>query len=221
MIYATVACHRGDLDKLQRSTASLGLPKDQIIVVANGDNPPTAEEVPAATVITYPDKGFSLTNWWNAGIDWIYERAEGSFEVFVFNADCYTDLETLNSLSDALRRQDLAIVSPDQGSAVRPGKIHVETRLIPIANKNLRLWGCAFMLKGELKLRCDPAFRFYYNDDDIEWQGRQAGGVGIVGGTQVDHPYAGNLSRTMSPQLHQFAAEDREKFKIKWGNYPH
>jgi hypothetical protein len=190
-------------------------------MVANGDDPPTAEEVPAATVITYPNDGFSLTNWWNAGIDWVYERAKGEFEVFVFNADCYTDLESLKNLSKALRQYNLAVVCPDQGGVLQPSQVHIETRLIPVANKNLRLWGCAFMLRGDLRFRCDPAFRFYYNDDDIEWQGRQAGGVGIVGGVQMDHPLAGNLSRTMTPELHRFAAEDREKFKAKWGSYPH
>jgi hypothetical protein len=220
-IYAVAASHRGDLEKIRRSTVALGLPKDQIVVVANGENPPTQEEVPAATVVTYPNDGFSLTNWWNAGIDWVYERATDPFEVFVFNADCYTDLHALETLSRTLRQHGLAIVCPDQAGVLRPGQLHVETRLVPVGNKALRLWGCAFMLNGDKRLRCDPAFRFYYNDDDIEWQGRQVGGVGIVGGVRMDHPMGGTLSAIMSPELHRFAAEDREKFRNKWGSYPH
>lgn len=219
-IYAVAAAHREDLDKVQRSVAALGLDKDKVVVVANGENPIRSDELPDARVLQYPQDGFNLSAWWNYGIDYVRTHADEPYEIFVFNADCFTTFEDLLKLAHSLRLHNLSVVGPDQGRVCKDS-VHIEKRLQPVSDKQYRLPGYAFMLEGESGIRMDENIRFWYNDDDLEWTGRSLKGVGLVRDVQVDHPYAGNLSCRMNPTLHQYANEDREYFFNKWGNYPH
>jgi GT2 family glycosyltransferase len=220
-VWAVAACHRADLEKIQSSTTKLGLPANRVIVVSNGEEPILSGEVPSARVIQYPDNGnFNLSAWWNYGIDYVRTHATDEYEIFVFNADCYTTPNTVEKLRSVMRLHDLSVVGPDQ-CQVAQGPVHVETNLHPVYDKRYRLTGYAFMIAGESGIRCDENIRFWYNDDDIEWQGRSLKGTGLVQGLRVDHPAAGNLSCSMGPLLQQYAREDREYFRNKWGAYPH
>jgi hypothetical protein len=220
-VWAVAACHRADLDKIRVSAEKLGLPANRVVVVANGEEPPLSHEIPAARVIQYPSTGdFNLSAWWNYGIDYVRTHAEGQYEIFVFNADCYTTPRDVEKLAKALRQYDLSVVGPDQ-CQIAQQPVHIEDRLQPVYDKRYRLTGYAFMIAGESEIRCDENIRFYYNDDDVEWQGRSRKGVGLVQGVRVQHPPAGNLSRTMGPLLQQYAREDRNYFRNKWGAFPH
>lgn len=201
---------------MNASIDALQMPKSRVVIVANGENPPQAKELPKATVISYPTSEYCMSNWWNAGLDYAASKAKGKYEVFISNADTIVSGEVVEALAKALRTHDLAATGPDQADAVQ-GDIHIETRAEPF-DLRYRLPGYAFMLRGELDLRADPQFRHWYLDDDLEWQARQAGGTGIVKGLKVYHPPGGN---PLPPMLQQFAAEDREKFAAKWGTYPH
>lgn len=219
-IYAVAAAHREDLPKVQRSVAALGLPRGRIVVVANGDNPIRPQELPDAVVLQYPLPGFNLSAWWNYGIDFVRTSTRKPCEIFVFNADCYTTLEDVETLAQNLRRYNLSVVGPDQGR-ICTSEVHIERRLQPIPDKRYRLPGYAFMFAGESNIRLDANIRFWYNDDDLEWLGRSLDGVGLVRDVYVDHPLSGNLSCRMNPMLRGFAEEDREYFHDKWGSYPH
>lgn len=214
---ALAACHRPDIPKMNQALAHMGFSKYRVVVVANGRESPTQEEIPNAIVIEYPTYEYCMPNWWNWGLSFISDGlAIGNHEIFIFNADTFAHGSDVLQLSQALRDHDLAATGPDQSDRVQ-GSIHKETRAEPF-DLGYRLPGYAFVLKGELGLRADPRFRHWYIDDDLEWQARLAGGTGLVPGVKVQHPANGN---PLSPMLQQFAAEDREKFKIKWGVYPH
>lgn len=216
--YAVAACHRPDILKMNSTLDMLGFRKEHVVIVANGENPPTQEEIPSATVIQYPTLEYCMPNWWNMGLDYVQDIAGPVHNVFIFNADTYADYSTVTVLGTVLRDKDLAAVGPDRFNTLPRGFVLQNDRLEPEYNQAYRMTGYAFVLRGELGLRADPKFRHWYLDDDLEWQARANGGVGMVGGLTVGHPPAGN---PLSPTLQQWAAEDREKFKVKWGNYPH
>lgn len=215
-IYAVAACHRPDVDQMKESLKVLDFPKSRVIIVSNGEDQPTARDFPEATVVKYPTLEYCMPNWWNAGLDFIQGKTKKPHEVFIFNADTIATKGTVVGLAEALREYALAATGPDQSGVIRD-PVHVEHRTEAF-DLRYRLPGYACMLKGELGLRADPQFRHWYLDDDLEWQARRAGGTGIVQGLRVQHPPNGN---PLTPRLTQFADEDREKFKIKWGMYPH
>lgn len=215
-VYAVAACHRPDIEKMKEALGHLGFPKDRVVVVANGVDPPTTEDFPEATVITYPTLEYCMPHWWNLGLEYITARETENYEVFVFNADTFAKGSDVLILAKALRDYDLAATGPDQTGLVT-SDIYIETRLTP-QDIRFRLPGYAFVLRGELELRADPKFRHWYIDDDIEWQARSHGGTGLVKGVRVQHPIEGN---TLTPMLVEFAHEDLERFKDKWGTYPH
>lgn len=218
-VYAVAATHRPDLDKMNDSIRLLGLPKGRVVVVSNGVDRPRAEEIPEATVVDYADLEYNMPHWWNVGLDEVSRRADGEpYEVFVFNADTGADHDVVVRLAEVLRENDLAATGPDRFNSIPAGQVIENHDLSPMNNMNHRMTGYAFVLRGELELRADPQFRHWYIDDDLEWQARHAGGVGMVGGLTVRHPYGGN---PLTPVLAQWAVEDRERFQAKWGSYPH
>lgn len=218
-LYAVACTYRKDIDNMNKTLEMMNLPRNRVFVVANGENPPTSKDIPKATVLQYPTDEFNMANWWNMGLDHVHRKAKGKpYEVFVFESSTFATQDVVVKLAQTLREYDLAAVSPDRWGYLPAGYVHVEKKLEPLTDMSYRMTGYAFVLKGELGLRADPKFRNWYPDDDLEWQARQAGGVGMVGQVRVGHPHIGS---DLTPMLQQFADEDREKFKEKWGCYPH
>lgn len=196
----------------------MGLGK-KIVVVSNGEDPPTPDEIPEARVLIDRDPVYNMPRWWNMGLDYVAEQNRGkNYEVFIFGSDTMAHHDTVIRLAEVLRESDLAATCPDRYGILPDNYIHFEDRLETIRDMNYRMTGYAFVLRGELEMRADPQFRSWYIDDDLEWQARERGGTGMVGGLRVGHPLTGS---PLSPMLQQWATEDREKFKTKWGAYPH
>ena len=165
-IWAVAATHRPDIDKMNRTLGLLKLPKSRVVVVANGENPPTKTEISDATLLTYKDPVYNMPNWWNMGLEWISKRTKGKpYEVFVFGSDTMVSNAAVVKLAETLREYDLAATSPDRWNTLPEGHVHVETRLEPQPNMAVRMTGYAFVLKGELELRADPKFRSWYIDE--------------------------------------------------------
>lgn len=72
-----------------------------------------------------------------------------------------------------------------------------------------RMYGPAFILRGEAKIRCDERLRWWWNDTDFDWKARAAGGMVVVPGPYVHnkHPNAS----TVGVNAEQ-AGRDRETF---------
>jgi hypothetical protein len=71
----------------------------------------------------------------------------------------------------------------------------------------------ALLVRGELGIRHDPEFRWWFADDDFELQHRAAGGTILVGGVHMEH----DGSTAMTGARKEFAVEDEVKFLRKWG----
>lgn len=214
--WGITACHRPDIELTRRTLQLQRLPADRVILVANGPEPPTQAEIPEATVIATREQEISLTRWWNEALEYVSARAPAVHNIYVFDADSMASPAVVRQLAVVLRRESVAATCPDRHGTLTDGDVHIERRLVA-QPQALRMTGYCFMLRGELGLRADTQFRFWYCDDDMEFQARVAGGVGMVGGCSVGHPVTG---RPPSPYIQRCAEEDREKFIQKWGTHP-
>lgn len=79
-----------------------------------------------------------------------------------------------------------------------------------------RMIGYAFVVDGQANLRADERFRWWYGDDDLEWQARAAGGTVRVGGVTVEHLYS-NASTYENPTLVAQTEVDAQSFIAKRG----
>lgn len=213
-IYVTIPCHRAYrellydcLDSLHRDNIS----PHNIFVIANGEDPIKLGEIGGMARLIPYEGDWNMSKWWNLGMDAAACAAHGrEHEVLVLNADATIEPGFTPALQHALRQYDLAITAPDL-HGVNTDFLRVNRALTPL-RKAESMPGCAFMLRGEADLRCDTRFPGWFNDDDIEWQGRSRGGVGMVSDAIVHHTDHGCGD--------QFRDEGLAMFREKWGQDP-
>lgn len=206
-------CHRPRLDDLHDSLAHLAHPARQTVVTTTLPEPVRAADVAAAQVIVNTEPGINISRWWNRGLDWIAQRQDGPYNVLLMESDVRLAPATLTELVHVLRTHDVAMAGADWLNALQPGQVEIRHALEP-ATPPHRIPGICMLVRGELGLRFDEEFRWWYADDDFEWQHRKAGGTALVGGTSLHHPAGHQLDgeRTV------YAVEDHAKFVAKWGS---
>lgn len=215
--YVTIPCHRPYVDLLKTCIKSLqddGVDLRHILVVSNGEDPIWEKDFGAhdTPVILGYRGDWNMSKWWNFGMDWAASDAAGrDHEVLVLNADATVEPGCIEKLSSALRTFDLAIAAPDYYKTNGKRAVRINNELIPLM-KSESMPGCAFMVRGEIDLRCDTRIPGYFNDDDIEWQGRTRGGVGMVRDAVVNHVDHGCGQ--------EYSEEGLLVFWSKWGNDP-
>jgi hypothetical protein len=82
-----------------------------------------------------------------------------------------------------------------------------------------RMCPWAFVVKGELGLRADEQFAWWFGEDDFSRAAIDAGGVIAVPGPMVINAHAVE-STAQSPVLTELAEKDRAAFVAKWGGMP-
>lgn len=218
--WVVTPCHRGRLDELRDMLCSLDHDPAHVVVVTTLPDPIEGDDVAerADHVVVFEKPGMLFGEWFNLGFDYIasHETDEKS-EVVCIGSSLRGDPETIPALRTALRLNDLSMVGPDMFSRMRAGETIVEYVTDRRTLENRVLANC-FMVAGELGLRFDPEFRWWYSDDDLEMQARHIKPVGNVGGVRcvMTHPDGHYLSE----QQAIWAAEDRVKFVTKWGREP-
>lgn len=80
-----------------------------------------------------------------------------------------------------------------------------------------RMYGPAYILRGDAGIRCNERLKWWWNDTDMDWKARGAGGMVMVPGPYVHNKYP-NAS-TVGVNAEQ-AGRDREAFKEIWGWLP-
>jgi hypothetical protein len=211
--WVLVPCHRPRLTELRASLVNLGLPAERTVVVTTEPEPIGPTQVKAAAVLLSPEPAINISRWWNLGLDWIAAQHEPGepYEVLCMESDVRITFETLARLHLALRMKRLAMVGADwYGVAQEP--VEIRRDLVPETIQH-RIPGVCMLVAGELGLRFDEQFRWWYADDDFEWQHRKAGGTGLVRGTMIGH----GPGRVLTGELAQYAAEDYQRFVAKWG----
>lgn len=205
-------CHKPRLDDLRESLTYLGHMPARTVVVTTLPEPIGPDDLdPCVTVLLSEEPGVNISRWWNLGLDYIARNGDGPYEVLLMESDVRITRETVEVLTREMRARQLAMVGADwYGAAREQIEVCREAVTTPIVN---RIPGVCMLVAGELGLRFDPQFRWWYADDDFVWQHRVNGGTGLVRGQAIGH----NGGTPLEGQLAQFAVEDAAKFQAKWG----
>ena len=203
-----------DVKGLHKSVGR-AIPPHRRVVVTTLPNPIHMNDLETPTILFASDE-FNIGKWWNTGLDWIEERAGGEpYQVVMAESDARFRWQDIPYLAFMLRDNNFSAVGPDWHHAITDGVPFRNQRLQPVNFKH-RLCGVASMVAGEIGLRRDENFRWWYSDDDAEWRLRQfKGGTGIIPNTTLKHaggtPIVGDIAK--------MCAEDLEKFKAKWNGH--
>jgi GT2 family glycosyltransferase len=192
---------------------------DEIFLFDNDSVVPVREAdveglAPRVTILEREGRGVIHKNW-NEGWNIAAVKAAGEpFNIAFLNNDIRVESEFLASLSRALRSgPDIGAVYPNFDDRPQARGILQSTEgIAPDGGMS----GFAFMLRGEIGIRFDEAFRWWYGEQDLEIRVRRAGyRVCCVTDVRIRHlePYR---STAENPDLAYLAARDREYFEQKW-----
>lgn len=208
-----VPCQRSRVGLLHRLLGSLQHPPDRVVVVATLPDPILPEDVTevAAHVLLHKEPEQFISRWWNQGLAYIAGLADTEHEVLAVSSDYVGTADSVRLLARFLREHDLGMVGPDHHSAAaRFWDLTTPRGVLD------RVPGACWMLRGELGLRVDEDYRWWYSDDDLEMQARQHGRVGVLPGTGL----LPGADTPLSQEKQRWAAEERRKFTAKWGIEP-
>lgn len=209
--WVLVPCQFSRLAMLKNLLVSLDHPTEKVVVVTT-----IPEVIRKDDLIGYSEHVLiidspSIACWWNAGLDYIKTRTQKFHEVLAISSD-YTGTNYSVAMLGAFMRQHGLTMSGPNPHTDQPKFFTLATPRNPLD----RVPGACWMLAGESGLRADEQFRWWYSDDDLDMQARQAGGSGSIPGTGL----VGGPDTPLSEQKFQWAAEDRQKFISKWGLEP-
>lgn len=211
-------CKRSRLGELKAMLASLAADPAGVVVVTTLPDPILAHDLQgvAGHLLTFEREGLLFGQWLNHGLDYLAQDPDGPYEVLCIGSSLRGAPDTVPTLRRALRSERLTMCGPDLFGRVAGHEVEQHR------DDDRTLWnrvpGTCFMVAGELGLRCDDQFRWWYSDDDLEMQARQHGPVGLVGGAGVT--LTAPNGHPLSDEQHQWAVEDRAKFVSKWNREP-
>lgn len=211
-------CKRSRVGELLRMIDSLEVDPARVVVVTTMPDPIEGDDVLGCAdhVVVFERPGLRFGEWFNLGFDYIASRDSTPYEVLCIGSSVLGSGHTIPTLRGALRGHDLAMCGPDLFGRLTAGVVE-EHRYDDRTLWN-RVPGVCFMVAGELGLRFDPEFRWWYSDDDLEMQARLLAPVAIVGraGVSLTHP----TGHCLSVEQELWAIEDRAKFVAKWDREP-
>lgn len=214
--YAIVPTHNRP-GRLVALVASLAKQTDMIVVLDNASAPPVDEqqlELAAGgarvVVIREPLQPPNLAAFWNVMLDQCAHHAQeyetDAYDVAILNDDAIVPAGWYDACSTGLRGHATAVIA--HTGPTTPALL-TELHNDP----GNRMTPHAFVIRGELGLRADEAMHWWYQDSDLDWRGRLAGGVLSVAGPRVVNALANTT--TVGP-LAERAGLDRIAFEKKW-----
>jgi glycosyltransferase involved in cell wall biosynthesis len=216
---------------LRQAIASIVDQVDEIYVIDNG----LQEPVPTAFHEEFGDKvyiaqvdmsdGLNLSKLWNIGLELAAGQVgpEEQYEVAVINDDAIVPEGWFDAVVRVMRfnedgtpwEKPFAAGCSDPDGRLTMPMVHFEPGPIGLQT---RLCGWAHIHAGEIGLRYDEDLVWWFQDDDMDWAAREAGGMVMIPGFPVANQFPNGQ---MTPELHHQAGLDREAFGRKWGGrYP-
>lgn len=197
-----------------------------IIVLDNASNPPVSPEdlLPEASPefleVIYidrqpPNLAYNMNVGFEFAQNWAQDEGHPQWNVVMLCDDIDLPEGWLATVSHWLR----------DGPAVAASThtIHAQTqpllKLEPDADIYNRMQGSAFMVRGEVGLRADESMQWWWQDQDLDWQARQKGGMIIAPGPVAINRKPNDFTYSI-PGLGEQAGRDREAFGRKWGFIP-
>lgn len=229
--YALIPTHDRPFE-LARLVGQLETWADTIVIIDNASTPPVSEtELRAAHpdttvfVVDWPDQPPNLYRLWNVGFDTIRLHAVaqginsgrlGQWDVAVLNDDTLLPDGWAEYVSSSLRNSPAAAASTFPfGSPICEAPPLLKTR--HDSNIGSRMCPWAFILRGEVGLRADENFGWWWGDTDLDWQACNAGGVLLLPGPVPANTLANS---TTVGVLAEQAGRDGQYFVDKWGHRP-
>lgn len=198
--------------------------KDQvsyILVIDNASQPPlhTVLEKPTGTPLTFlrdMTQPANLPRLWNIGFEQIRMLAEDpmDWKIAVLTDDVRIPEGWFKAVSEAMDRNGAVAgcSSPFHSHLVQEiVKLHPDT---DITN---RMFGPAFIIQGSAGLEADERLKWWWNDTDLDWQARLAGGMVVIPTHPVLNRYPNESSVGVNAEQ---AGRDRQTFLEKWGFNP-
>lgn len=167
---------------------------DRVVVVSHSaPYMPGPAHGSKCTVLRYEWRVPNISDMWNLGLDQVHRMADGRpYDVAVLNDDAIVPVNWFTRVTWGMRQHKAS------AGCVKRADDH-------------RMAGHAFILDGDVGLRADPQFRWWYGDDDLE---RRAGKVAFVPGEGVEHRHPNS---TTVGVLREIADADKQRFERKWG----
>ena len=165
-----------------------GVPEKQIVIVHTKEN---NEPYPKVNNI-YDTGELNIQRWWNKGID--YALARGARYVAVLNDDVELADNPLIKIVDGMKSQNAILGYPYPF----PG------------------WTCGYCWVLDLAsdVRPDEQFRWWYGDNDLNFQAREKDGIVAVP-AKVRHLHGNELTKD-NPELMELTKQDEDLFFAKW-----
>lgn len=208
-------------DELKACLASLVGQIHGAIIVDNNDQATTFDMHATnlgmdVAVIHRPGYPPNLAALYNLGLDRIYTLMDQAhiarFNVVELNDDVEVPEGWVTSLASALRATEAAAAYTDRISRTEP------VFYLGSAPPNVHelMMGWAHMLRGELHLRWDEQFQWWYGDTDLDYRCRiEHGGVIAVPGNHPVHKHP-SVQTFSDATLSRIAHEDGARFAAKW-----
>lgn len=216
--YALITTHNRP-DELARLVQCLQGQTDYITIVDNASDPPVDEKIfdEFTHVLRDEQQPPNLYKLWNKGLTDIKRHCHftstNAWDVAVFNDDTIIPQGWWDAVSEVMRLGTYAAASGDTLGVVR----EVTALTLPDGNITHRMCPWAFMMRGELGIRADERYGWWWGDTDLDWQLRQRGGLALVPGMLTQNTLANS---TTVGALAAQAGRDGESFALKWGACP-
>lgn len=193
--------------------AALAPQVEDIITVCHGT---AAVAYSVGVPVQYDPETPNISAMWNLGLDLLAEAfPDQAYDVAIVNDDAVVPRYWFDHIIGPMSFTDAAAGCVDQHHRLAAPLVHRHPAPVDLHE---RLTGFAFILDGTKGLRANEDMRWWYSDDDLDWQARTHGGTIIVPGEPVQHPPGGGT--VLAGQLAVFADEDRAKFIDRWGSAP-
>lgn len=187
---------------------------DVVIVIDNASEPRVQFNDVFLTYV--PDQPPNLAHLWNVGFDIAAELTNANeFDVAVLCDDVVTPVDWFRAIAGQLRVTGAIAGSTHAFAPVSTPII----KTIPDRDIMNRMQGSAFVIAGEAKIRADERMHWWWQDTDIDWQARGAGGMIIAPGPVAHNRYPNDYT-ARRPELYARIEHDAAAFREKWGFQP-
>lgn len=227
--FAIIPTHNRPAE-LARLISQIRADVDGVVIIDNASDPrvdvtymfPSVDEeigrLCEGHIICDDEQPPHLYRMWNEGLAEIESlavaRRYDAWDVAIFNDDAIVPAGWFDIVVNGLRRHDTVIASTGWCGPVAQ---EIVLRGPGEGGFTARMCSWAFVMRGESGLRADERFRWWYGDNDFDWQARVAGGVVLLPGPLVGNEHA---NTTTIGALAEQSGHDAEAFKQKWGRLP-
>ena len=221
--YAAIFGHNRP-EELRQTFWDIVTQVDMVWIHDNASDPPLQDLLETefgthAIFVSDPEQPPNLARFWNITLDridaWDFDNVDdGDYKVAILNDDLEIPPNWFDAVEGAMDRTGAAAGS----SSGFPGRLTQEIlKKTPDADIVNRMYGPAFILRGGAHLRVDERLRWWWNDTDLDWRARAAGGMVMIPGPYVHNRHA---NESTTGVLAEQAGRDRATFAQIWGWNP-